>query len=451
MFTGPFPKDLRVLVFDEDPEYSLKLVKYLQAFQYNVTKCLEEKKAMELLRDQKSMIDIAIIDVQNSNDDRFRSISEIISQRALPIIVTSENDSVESITNWIWSGACDYLTKPIRPEELRCIFKHVLKKKRVTSNRVALASALETEEKVITSAEKSHSNKKKREEENGYNVRDFTTKKRRVVWDDELHQKFIEAVEYLGVENAVPKKILERMMVAGISREHVASHLQKYRITLKKENDKQRKENNNNLTQLPTNPINNNIRRQFSHMQQWQPNTYPNEFILPQQRHHDVDPVVVTPNQHDHRNSDFPFTKDDDGSLVYKNSFVVDDDDDDGVENLTRYFAQNSEHEMSLLSEDQTTTMIPSLGNNPPTHMLGFGNENVEPRDSHLPQTVLVSDGFSTGPVVDQKQNNEEEGGDEWIQKFVLEDEVSESGFFYSFKQQNNEKDGRKWRHQLHR
>lgn len=29
--------------------------------------------------------------------------------------------------------------------------------------------------------------------------RDSTTKKRRVVWDEELHNKFMEAVEYLGV------------------------------------------------------------------------------------------------------------------------------------------------------------------------------------------------------------------------------------------------------------
>ncbi|KAJ4867935.1 Two-component response regulator ARR1 [Raphanus sativus] len=59
-------------------------------------------------------------------------------------------------------------------------------------------------------------------------------KKRRVVWSVELHQQFVAAVNQLGVEKAVPKKILELMNVPGLMRENVASHLQKYRIYLRR-------------------------------------------------------------------------------------------------------------------------------------------------------------------------------------------------------------------------
>lgn len=38
----------------------------------------------------------------------------------------------------------------------------------------------------------------------------------------------------LGVKNAVPKTILQLMNVEGLTRENVASHLQKYRILLKR-------------------------------------------------------------------------------------------------------------------------------------------------------------------------------------------------------------------------
>lgn len=97
-------------------------------------------------------------------------------------------------------------------------------------------------------------------------------KKNKVLWTRELHNKFLEAVRKLGIESkilnkslylfkfkcnntvayfitqnyifdkfyviiipeAVPKKIVELMNVDGLTRDHVASHLQKYRILSKK-------------------------------------------------------------------------------------------------------------------------------------------------------------------------------------------------------------------------
>ncbi|KAH0869030.1 hypothetical protein HID58_076052 [Brassica napus] len=54
-------------------------------------------------------------------------------------------------------------------------------------------------------------------------------KKPKVDWTPELHRKFVEAVERLGVDKAVPSRILEIMNVKSLNRHNVASHLQKYR------------------------------------------------------------------------------------------------------------------------------------------------------------------------------------------------------------------------------
>ena len=59
-------------------------------------------------------------------------------------------------------------------------------------------------------------------------------KKPRVVWSAELHQQFVTAVNTLGIDKAVPKRILDLMGVQGLTRENVASHLQKYRLYLKR-------------------------------------------------------------------------------------------------------------------------------------------------------------------------------------------------------------------------
>ncbi|KAJ6804374.1 two-component response regulator-like APRR2 isoform X1 [Iris pallida] len=55
-------------------------------------------------------------------------------------------------------------------------------------------------------------------------------KRMKVDWTPELHKKFIQAVEELGVDQAIPSKILELMKVEGLTRHNIASHLQKYRI-----------------------------------------------------------------------------------------------------------------------------------------------------------------------------------------------------------------------------
>ncbi|KAL9676305.1 hypothetical protein QQ045_004519 [Rhodiola kirilowii] len=44
----------------------------------------------------------------------------------------------------------------------------------------------------------------------------------------------MDVVAHLGIKTAVPKTILLMMSVDGLTRENVASHLQKYRLYLKR-------------------------------------------------------------------------------------------------------------------------------------------------------------------------------------------------------------------------
>ncbi|XP_074562027.1 transcription factor PCL1-like [Curcuma longa] len=59
-------------------------------------------------------------------------------------------------------------------------------------------------------------------------------KRPRLVWTPQLHKRFVDVVTHLGIKNAVPKTIMQLMNVEGLTRENVASHLQKYRLYLKR-------------------------------------------------------------------------------------------------------------------------------------------------------------------------------------------------------------------------
>lgn len=66
--------------------------------------------------------------------------------------------------------------------------------------------------------------------------------KKRLVWTPELHDRFVRAIEEVGLAQAVPKTIVMIMNVEGLTTEHVKSHLQKYRNSLRKEADEEAKE-----------------------------------------------------------------------------------------------------------------------------------------------------------------------------------------------------------------
>lgn len=62
-----------------------------------------------------------------------------------------------------------------------------------------------------------------------------TAKRPRLVWTPQLHKRFVDVVTHLGIKKAVPKTIMQLMNVEGLTRENVASHLQKYRLYLKRQ------------------------------------------------------------------------------------------------------------------------------------------------------------------------------------------------------------------------
>ncbi|CAD7703289.1 unnamed protein product [Ostreobium quekettii] len=227
-----FPAGLRVLVVDDDSLCLKVIEQMLRSCKYEVTTSITSMGALELLRDRKNDFDLVLSDVFMPDMDGFKLLGRIGLELGIPVIMMSSSGDTDVVLKGVTHGAVDFLIKPVRVEELRNVWQHVIRR------RKDVAKEPDVEEGAKRDEGSGGDSSRKRKEIGGCrdSKRDdgYATKKPRVNWSVEMHQQFVNAVNQLGVDKAVPKKILELMTVKGLTRENVASHLQKYRQTLKR-------------------------------------------------------------------------------------------------------------------------------------------------------------------------------------------------------------------------
>lgn len=248
-----FPAGLRVLVVDDDVTCLRILEQMLCRCSYDVTCCSQATVALNLLRERKGCFDVVLSDVHMPDMDGFKLLELVGLEMDLPVIMMSADGRTSAVMQGIIHGACDYLIKPIREEELKNLWQHVVRKKRNENKEHEQQSCsldeIEQPKRRSDDAEYGSFNsegaeglpktqKKRRDDkEEDFDMENddpAAAKKPRVVWSVELHQQFVSAVNHLGIDKAVPKRILELMNVPGLTRENVASHLQKFRLYLKR-------------------------------------------------------------------------------------------------------------------------------------------------------------------------------------------------------------------------
>nr|QSD99709.1 MYB family transcription factor [Melilotus albus] len=244
-----FPIGMRVLAVDDDRTCLKILEKLLQRCQYHVTTAQNAITALNLLRKNKSNFDLVISNVHMPDMDGFKLLELVGLEMDLPVIMFSANDDPKMVMKGIEHGACDYLLKPVRLKEVQMIWQHVIRKKKTSErsnhdapnsdsgNGIGSAETGNSDQNEKRSRKRKDKNEDDVEEENedDHDNDDPTAQKKpRVVWSADLHRKFVNAVNQLGIDKAVPKRILELMNVENLTREKVASHLQKYRLYLKR-------------------------------------------------------------------------------------------------------------------------------------------------------------------------------------------------------------------------
>ncbi|GMI68853.1 ULT1 INTERACTING FACTOR 1, HRS1 HOMOLOG5 [Hibiscus trionum] len=96
--------------------------------------------------------------------------------------------------------------------------------------RIGSVSSLYTQQNQIKFQTKPHNRHEEHQQQQQQNSR-----KQRRCWSPELHRRFVEALQQLGGSQvATPKQIRELMQVDGLTNDEVKSHLQKYRLHIRK-------------------------------------------------------------------------------------------------------------------------------------------------------------------------------------------------------------------------
>ncbi|KAL9842155.1 putative response regulator and transcription factor RR-B-type family [Arabidopsis thaliana] len=272
---------INVMVVDDNRVFLDILSRMLEKSKYRDPSVMEitviavnyPKKALSTLKNQRDNIDLIITDYYMPGMNGLQLKKQITQEFGnLPVLVMSSDPNKEEES--LSCGAMGFIPKPIAPTDLPKIYQFALTYKRNGKSTLSTeqnqkdanvsvpqqimlvpeqAYVLKTKKKncssksdtrTVNSTNVSHvstngSRKNRKRKPKGGPSDDGESlsqppKKKKIWWTNPLQDLFLQAIQHIGYDKVVPKKILAFMNVPYLTRENVASHLQKYRIFVKR-------------------------------------------------------------------------------------------------------------------------------------------------------------------------------------------------------------------------
>ncbi|XP_055836388.1 two-component response regulator ARR18-like [Solanum dulcamara] len=204
-------------------------------------------KAMSMLSKGKKNIDAMIINVNSPDAHCFELLVQAAALNIVSLFVCDEHNEVLAKKAFD-NGAYLYIKKPLDEVIVKHLWQFVLREK---IQREKLIKGQAGKENMPITTEERSNNIHKTEKDGKYKLKrkrdtkstkeinegesqssainKTVTHKSCIVWNDDLHFKFTEAIEQLGEGRCYPTDILKVMNVPGLTKKQVSSHLQKWR------------------------------------------------------------------------------------------------------------------------------------------------------------------------------------------------------------------------------
>ncbi|XP_019191752.1 PREDICTED: uncharacterized protein LOC109186284 [Ipomoea nil] len=229
---------MKILVVDDDSTSLAVVAALLRKLNFQVVTVKDPREALIILGGVEAAggFDVVIADVHMPEMNGFELQHQITTHFQLPVILMSVDDRDTMVGRGVDFGATLFISKPVSVNDVRkylCQIAAAAPKKDDQNTNIIPPLPPTDDPAANTNNNNNNNYEITREGEVTFKTNKLTGKKK-LVWTARLHYKFLDAITLIGLNNAVPKKILEVMDVPGITREHVASHLQKYRMFLKR-------------------------------------------------------------------------------------------------------------------------------------------------------------------------------------------------------------------------
>jgi two-component response regulator (ARR-B family) len=216
--------------------------------------------AIHLLRETKGSFDVIVIEAQMPDMDSYEFVRLVTQEIKIPVIMMGVDDDITSARmKAIEKGACEYWLKPLNVNHINNMWQHVVTIQE--HDQILRILEVKTGQKIMRRDESASATKEtnacvlEKHSDDNYHYQ-LPTKKNRLSWSPELHEKFLRAVNQLGMDSKIfcqiflfslflyfinsldltfflsyfseakPRKIVELMNVPGLTRAHISSHWQ---------------------------------------------------------------------------------------------------------------------------------------------------------------------------------------------------------------------------------
>ncbi|KAH6789509.1 5'-3' exonuclease family protein [Perilla frutescens var. frutescens] len=237
-----------ILVVNDDLACQNKVAEVLRCRNYQVLHTGTVYDALHAIWENKDRLDLVITNAQKLESEGRAIIQNIEHKLKLNVLLIRSDERIEpkgelfSFSSYVLNGlSINDFNNLLENAKQKEVDEMVAAHQQENVQRASISNAAVETNKAASSIDAAECLNQKRKAVELYGERSEDSKddhhkekKQRVTWTNEMHEKFVDAIERLGHDKAVPKKIVEVMGVPGLTRENVASHLQKFRCSMRR-------------------------------------------------------------------------------------------------------------------------------------------------------------------------------------------------------------------------
>jgi NtrC-family two-component system response regulator AlgB len=128
-----FAKTMNILIIDDEASLRRTLRITLETMQHQITEASDGARALELVGHRR--FDVAFLDLRLGRDQGMDVLPKLLRlSPGLDVVVITAYATIATAVEAMRAGACDYLSKPYTPEQLRLVLERISKMRRLQSH-----------------------------------------------------------------------------------------------------------------------------------------------------------------------------------------------------------------------------------------------------------------------------------------------------------------------------